>query len=290
MSSQDYYSHQPSHLRPQYTPAGVPPYPTSNASSSPLGYQYAPPPIGHHYSQSSNYTPLKSHPLPLHEARGRSERRSRYDSDEEDDDSYSEHSDAAPSHHSTHSRRPQAITRRSMSHPGFYNRDHHAVVLRNKRQDSYSSYSSDGSDDDDDRSYSHHEKSHRNYSSERGSGVGSSSSRPIHANLSSHFTKSASGLGAGAVGAVAGGWLAKKAQDHVGHERRGSGSAFLTLVGAAVGGLALNAVAERVEERKKMRKSGREERWEGRSEVSRRRGSSIGSQGTRRSGWDDDRY
>ncbi|RDW80902.1 hypothetical protein BP5796_05600 [Coleophoma crateriformis] len=289
MSTQDFYSHQPSHLRPQYTPAGVPPYPTSNSSTSPLDYQYAPPPIGHHYSQSSNNTPLKSHPMPAHEARGRSERRDRYDSDEEDDDGYSDYSDAAPSHRSTHSGRPRTITRRSMSHPGFHSRDHHAVVLRNKRHDSYSSYSSsDGSDDDDDGRYSHHEKPHRTYSSERGSGVGSSSSRPIHPNLSSHFTKSASGLGAGAVGAVAGGWLAKKAQDRVGHERRGSGSAFLTLVGAAVGGLALNAVAERVEERKKMKKGAREEMWEGRSEVSRRRGNSVGSQG--RSGWDDDRY
>lgn len=111
--------------------------------------------------------------------------------------------------------------------------------------------------------------------------------RPVHPKMSSHFTKSPSGLGAGAVGLVAGGWLARKAQHHAGHGKQDGGSAFLTLMGAAVGGLALNAVAERVEEKKmKERERRREQSWDGGS----RRGSSVGSRGTRRSDWGDDRY
>ncbi|TVY49950.1 hypothetical protein LOCC1_G000493 [Lachnellula occidentalis] len=73
--------------------------------------------------------------------------------------------------------------------------------------------------------------------------------------LNGVFTKSKAGLTGGAVGAVVGGWAAQKAQAATGRDRdaKGKGKAandLLTLLGAAVGGLAVNAVIEKLEEAK----------------------------------------
>ena len=64
------------------------------------------------------------------------------------------------------------------------------------------------------------------------------------------FTKSKEGLAGGAVGALVGGWAAHKAQIVQGREKHSS-SPLLTLLGAAVGGLAVNAVVDKWEESKK---------------------------------------
>ncbi|EPE24264.1 hypothetical protein GLAREA_08115 [Glarea lozoyensis ATCC 20868] len=78
------------------------------------------------------------------------------------------------------------------------------------------------------------------------------------------FTKSKEGLLSGALGAVVGGWAADRLQKGgSGRERKSSGKGgeddkLLTLLGAAVGGLAVNALVEKREEGKA--RKGREER------------------------------
>lgn len=64
------------------------------------------------------------------------------------------------------------------------------------------------------------------------------------------FTKSKEGLAGGAVGALIGGWAAHKAQEAKGREKH-STSPLITLLGAAVGGLAVNAVIDKYEDSKK---------------------------------------
>jgi hypothetical protein len=61
------------------------------------------------------------------------------------------------------------------------------------------------------------------------------------------FTKSKPGLAGSAVGAIVGGWAAHKAQEAKGREKHKTSPLF-TLLGAAVGGLAVNAVVEKWEE------------------------------------------
>jgi hypothetical protein len=60
------------------------------------------------------------------------------------------------------------------------------------------------------------------------------------------FTKSKEGLAGGAVGALVGGWAARKAQEAKGKEKHPA-SPLLTLLGAAVGGMAVNAIIEKYE-------------------------------------------
>jgi hypothetical protein len=60
------------------------------------------------------------------------------------------------------------------------------------------------------------------------------------------FTKSKEGLAGGAVGALVGGWAAHKAQEAKGREKHAT-SPLITLLGAAVGGLAVNAVIDKYE-------------------------------------------
>ncbi|KAH8651838.1 hypothetical protein BGZ60DRAFT_436419 [Tricladium varicosporioides] len=66
------------------------------------------------------------------------------------------------------------------------------------------------------------------------------------------FTSSKAGLTGGAVGALIGGWAAQKAHVNYrdGDKGDGGGHTVMTLLGAAMGGLAVNAVVEKVEERK----------------------------------------
>ncbi|KUJ23168.1 uncharacterized protein LY89DRAFT_776969 [Mollisia scopiformis] len=66
------------------------------------------------------------------------------------------------------------------------------------------------------------------------------------------FTKSKAGLGGAAVGAVVAGWAANKAQ--IGYTKDGGKkdpNSLVTLLGAAVGGLAVNALVEKYEESKR---------------------------------------
>lgn len=98
------------------------------------------------------------------------------------------------------------------------------------------------------------------------------------------FTSSKEGLAGGAVGALVGGWAAQKAQSAYGKEKNGAGNAVLTLLGAAVGGLAVNAVIDKWEDGKRDTKD-KQEKWEDKfgSDGENGRGSDGGrSRGTRR--------
>jgi len=76
------------------------------------------------------------------------------------------------------------------------------------------------------------------------------------------FTASKVGLTGGAVGAVVGGWAAQKAQ--IGYRKEGhkhDPNPLLTLLGATVGGLAVNAVVDKWQDGKK-ETARKEEKWE----------------------------
>jgi hypothetical protein len=84
--------------------------------------------------------------------------------------------------------------------------------------------------------------------------------------LSDVFTTSKAGLAGGAVGAVVGGWAAQKAQvatgkDGGGRKDKSGTNAVLTLLGAAVGGLAVNAIIDKYEDGKRETKE-KQEKWE----------------------------
>lgn len=97
-------------------------------------------------------------------------------------------------------------------------------------------------DDDDDRSR------------DRRKGSGSPMSRARHV-VEDNFSNSTTGIGAGLLGAVVGGFVANKASDKAfghkgGHQRRHSGDmprTVSTLLGAVAGGLGANAFAHHVE-------------------------------------------
>ncbi|TAQ85699.1 hypothetical protein B7494_g5970 [Chlorociboria aeruginascens] len=148
-------------------------------------------------------------------------------------------------------RRPRAITRRSSSYHG---RPRH--------------YSSS-------RSPSPYERDREFSASKRGSNKVSDTARRygLKEELESSFTKSGAGLAAGSVGAVIGGWAAKQAQVARKGERGGKSNVVLTALGAAVGGLAVNAVVERWEESKREAggKSDHEDDDRGGRDVGRRR-------------------
>ncbi len=61
------------------------------------------------------------------------------------------------------------------------------------------------------------------------------------------FTQSKEGLAGGAVGALVGGWAGHKAAEATGRDKHAA-SPLLTVIGAALGGLAANAVFEKYEE------------------------------------------
>jgi hypothetical protein len=67
-----------------------------------------------------------------------------------------------------------------------------------------------------------------------------------------YFTKSPMGITGAVAGAVVGGWAARKAQVATGREGKHHGSnPLLTLLSAASGGLVVNAVIDKFEDRKK---------------------------------------
>ena len=75
------------------------------------------------------------------------------------------------------------------------------------------------------------------------------------------FTKSPAGITGGVAGALVGGWAAKKAQVASGREGHHGTNPLLTLLGAAAGGLAVNAVIDKFEDRKK-EAAAKQEAWE----------------------------
>ena len=66
--------------------------------------------------------------------------------------------------------------------------------------------------------------------------------------MGSVFTTSKPGMAGGAVGAIIGGWAAKKAQIAYGTEKNGSTNNLVTLLGAGMGALAVNVVVDKWEE------------------------------------------
>jgi uncharacterized membrane protein YgcG len=66
--------------------------------------------------------------------------------------------------------------------------------------------------------------------------------------MGSVLTTSKPGMAGGAVGAIIGGWAAKKAQIAYGREKNGSTNNLVTLLGAAAGGLVVNIVVDKWEE------------------------------------------
>ncbi|EDN99333.1 predicted protein [Sclerotinia sclerotiorum 1980 UF-70] len=105
------------------------------------------------------------------------------------------------------------------------------------------------------------------------------------------FTDSSKGLAGGAIGALLGGWAAEKLQEaQTGRDRKdlGDRGKIYTLIGAAAGGLVVNAVVERWEDGKgegkgRGEKGERERERDGRSECGRR--DSVRSRRDRDDSW-----
>lgn len=105
--------------------------------------------------------------------------------------------------------------------------------------------------------------------------------------LNNMFTSSPEGLVGGAAGAALGGWAAQKAQ--LGYAKKGSRrepNPLLTLIGATVGGLAVNSLVDRMQDNKK-EAAKKEKKWEEKfgtddeSDDGRSRRSSYQGQGSR---------
>lgn len=80
--------------------------------------------------------------------------------------------------------------------------------------------------------------------------------------IEKNFTKTPAGITGGVVGAVVGGWAARKMQTarDGGHHGKTSHAA-VTLLGAAVGGLAVNAIIDKWED-KKLKTEEKQDKWE----------------------------
>ncbi|KAH6679769.1 hypothetical protein B0J14DRAFT_306140 [Halenospora varia] len=223
------YSQEPPQQRPQYTPYAPPPAeatyqsynPANNTTSNPQGdplYSQEPP------QQRLQYTPYappppRSPPPPTDynrrpsSARGRRRRRGNYSSSDDSDvsvDSYDRYQER--------SRRPITRRRSSSYHgPRSSAGNELALAQRDRRG------SNDGALDNT------REKLHK---------------YKLKEEMEGYFSTSTPALTGSAVGALVGGWASHKAQVARGRDKKGGGTsnAFLTLLGAAAGGLAVDAV------------------------------------------------
>ncbi|KAE8453542.1 hypothetical protein EG329_010403 [Mollisiaceae sp. DMI_Dod_QoI] len=161
--------------------------------------------------------------------------RNRRDSWDDDDDYYSD-SYRQP-------RRPKPITRRSSSYHGPRRRD-----SRDLDDDSYGALIAgrgkipSGSETVDRARHTAHRYG-------------------LKDEIENNFTKSKAGLAGGAVGAVVAGWAANKAQIGYSKGRKTEANPLVTLLGAAVGGLAVNAIVDKYEEAKDATAEN-QEKWE----------------------------
>ncbi|PVH88769.1 hypothetical protein DL98DRAFT_156939 [Cadophora sp. DSE1049] len=156
------------------------------------------------------------------------------DVDPYDDADYHSDSYRAP-------RRPKAVTRRSSSYHGPRDRDNYGYDQQLARRHGT------GSDRLDRYSDRAKDTAHR---------------YKLKDDMNSVFTASKVGLTGGAVGAVVGGWAAQKAQ--VGYRKDGhklDPNPLLTLLGATVGGLAVNAAVDKWQDGKK-ETAKKQEKWE----------------------------
>jgi len=215
---------------PPYAVSPVAPQPPYSREPPKIRSEYmpttmTPPPIG---VVGGYYPPPPSFDDGSRRGRGRRDR-------DYDDDYYSDSYRAPP-------RRPKAVTRRSSSYHGPRDRDY---------------YSSDSEDDN------------KQIVKRSGGGGSSKSQRTkkeeehhdgIRGRIEENFTKSPAGVTGGVLGALAGGWVAKKAQESKGRDGKSSNPA-LTALGAVVGGLAVNAVIDKVQHRNK-EVAKKQEKWD----------------------------
>lgn len=188
-------------------------------------YMPSPPPSA---AANPYYTPPPTAGIPrMAMNRGR-------DVDPYDDADYHSDSYRAP-------RRPKAVTRRSSSYHGPRDRDSYAYDQQLARRH--------GSGSDRLDRYSDKAKD-------------TAQRYKLKEDMNNVFTASKVGLTGGAVGAVVGGWAAQKAQ--IGYRKDGhklDPNPLLTLLGATVGGLAVNAAVDKWQDGKK-ETAKKQEKWE----------------------------
>ncbi|KAG4444474.1 hypothetical protein IFR05_000065 [Cadophora sp. M221] len=206
---------------PQFT---TPPFYSREPPHLRPEYLPSPPPPA---SANPYYTPPPSVGVPrMAMNRGR-------DVDPYDDDYHSD-SYRAP-------RRPKAVTRRSSSYHGPRDKDNYGYDQQISRRHGTGSERLDRYND------KAKDTAHR---------------YKLKEDMNSVFTASKVGLTGGAVGAVVGGWAAQKAQ--IGYRKDGhkhDPNPFLTLLGATVGGLAVNAAVDKWQDGKK-EAAKKEDKWE----------------------------
>ncbi|KAF8864729.1 hypothetical protein BDZ45DRAFT_490866 [Acephala macrosclerotiorum] len=218
----------------QEGPYITPPFPQYSHEPPRQRPQYIPesaPPIG--VAAAGYYSPPPQNYGNPYDRRSRDRRRDSWD---EDDDYYSD-SYRRPT-------RPKAVTRRSSSYHGPRGRDRDY-------------------DDDDDNYGALVAKRGKNPSgSEHIDKARHTAHRyGLKDEIEGNFTKSKAGLAGGAVGAVVAGWAANKAQIGYSKGRPKEPNALVTLLGAAVGGLAVNAIVDKYEDGKKDAKD-KSEKWD----------------------------
>lgn len=221
-----------------------PPYPTSDSG---MAYESRPRDNGANsspYLQDGPFVtaPLYSH-LPPHQrpeyipdsplrSMDRNPRdRSRYDDDVDDD-------------YSSPPRRPVALRRRSSSYHG-------------PRGDDYF-YSSD---DNDRKQIAHQPRRTGSHADIRDKARDKAKRYDIENEVKNQFTRSKEGIAGGVVGALVGGWAAHKAVESRGRGHHGTGDVVWTALGAAAGGLAVNAIVDKWEDKNNETKE-KQEKWE----------------------------
>lgn len=205
----------------QEGPYITPPFPQYSHEPPRQRPQYIPesaPPIG--VAASGYYSPPPQNFGNPYDRRSRDRRRDSWD----DDDDYYSDSYRRPT-------RPKAVTRRSSSYHGPRGRDrddddsYGALVAKRGKHPS-------GSETVDRARHTAHRYG-------------------LKDEIEGNFTKSKVGLAGGAVGAVVAGWATNKAQVGYSKGRPKEPNALITLLGAAVGGLAVNAIVDKYEDGKK---------------------------------------
>lgn len=238
---------------PRIRPEYMPKYPPQTSTKQ-SDYYFPPPPIA-------------PYPDPRPSSYGRDDRSGRDTSDDRDRDDYDDDSDF----YRDHRRRPRPIGRRS-SYDDLPIRDSHRKDQQLERRKSKSSASERGGDE------GIRDKAHR-YEAKH--------------EIKNMFSDSTKGLAGGAIGALVGGWATEKFQEsRTGRSdsEHSSRSRLITLLGAAAGGLAVNAVVDKWEDGKKKTDEKQQEwneKWDRDGSRSRDRGDKSRDRGDKGRGRDE---